>query len=172
MRESKGGPDEEERETWSRRLHDFLEAGRTLLSTRAAILREELGAKGELLARGTIGLVLAAAFAGLALLLFTAWIAVLLSSLLGSPIWGILAAFVLYLVVAGAAGMFGVKALSRVKPFEFPVTSEELRRDWSALTSRGKPNPPPPAAVKGETDLAPPQSPHDDLEARFRAGSE
>jgi Putative Actinobacterial Holin-X, holin superfamily III len=172
MRKGESGPDEVERETWSRRLHGFLEAGRTLLSTRAAILREELGAKGEFLARGLIGLVVAAAFAGLALLLLTAWIAVLLSSLLGSPVWGVLAAFVLYAAVTVTAGMIGVKALSRVKPLDFPVTSEEIRKDWSVLKSSAKPEPPAPGAAQGDTQLAGSQSLHDDLEARFRAGSE
>jgi hypothetical protein len=172
MREGKSGPDRVERETWSRRLHGFLEAGRTLLSTRAAILREELGAKREFLARGLIGLVVAAAFSGLALLLLTAWIAVLLSSLLGSPVLGVLVAFVLYAAVAVTAGMLGVKALSRVKPFDFPVTSEETRKDWSTLKSSAKPEPPGPGAAQGETQLAGSQSLHDDLEARFRAGSE
>jgi len=172
MREGERGPDKVERETWSRRLHGFLEAGRTLLSTRAAILREELGAKGEFLARGTIGLAVAAAFAGLALLLLTAWIAVLLSSLLGSPVWGVLAAFVLYAAVAVTAGMLGIKALSRVKPFDFPVTSEEIRKDWSALKSSAKPEPPAPGTAQGKTELAGSQSLHDDLEERFRAGSE
>jgi hypothetical protein len=172
MREGESGPDRVERETWSRRLRGFLEDGRTLLSTRAAILSEELGAKGEFLGRGLIGLVVAAAFAGLALLLLTAWIAVLLSSLLGSPVWGVLAAFVLYAAVAVTAGMLGAKALSRVKPFDFPVTSEEIRKDWSALKSSAKPEPPAPAAAQGETEIARSQSLHDDLEARFRAGSE
>ena len=172
MREGEGGPGDAQQKTWSRRLHGFLEAGRTLLSTRAAILREELGAKAESLARGTIGLVVAASFAGLALLLLTAWIAVLLSSLLGSPVWGILAAFILYAAVAATAGMLGVKALSRVKPFEFPVTSEEIRKDWSALKSSAKPQRPAPDPGQRETKLVPSQSLHDDLEARFRAGSE
>ena len=172
MTDGRIGLDEEERETWSRRLQDFLEAGRRLLSTRLAILREELGAKGELLARGLAGLFVAAAFAGLALLLFTAWIAVLSSSLLGSPVWGVLVAFVLYAAIAAVAGSFGVKALSRVKPFDFPVTSEEIRKDWSVLKSAASPEPPAPGAARGETEIARSPSVQDDLEERFRAGSE
>ncbi len=172
MREGESGPDKAEREGWSRRLHGFLETGRTLLSTRAALLREELGTKGEFLGRGLIGVVVAVAFAGLALLLLTAWIAVVLSSLLGSPVWGVLVAFVLYAAVAVTAGMLGIKALSRVKPFDFPVTSEEIRKDWSALKSSAKPEPPATGAAQGETELTRSQSLHDDLEARFRAGSE
>jgi hypothetical protein len=172
MRDGEDESDEAQRETWSRRLRGFLEAARRLLSTRAAILREELGAKGALLARGLIGLFLAAAFAGMALLLLTAWIAVALSSLLGSPVWGVLAAFVLYAAVAAAAGLLGTKALSRVKPFDFPVTSEEIRKDWSALRASVKPEPPDPGAEREENELARPHTVRDDLEARFRAGSE
>ena len=172
MRDRESESDEAQPETWSRKLQGFLEAGRRLLSTRAAILREELSAKGALLGRGIAGLVVAAAFAGMALLLFTAWIAVLLSSLLGSPVWGVLAAFVVFAGVAAAAGLLGTKALSRVKPFEFPVTSEEIRKDWSALQSSVKPEPPGPGAEPGEAELARSQALRDDLEERFRAGSE
>ncbi len=172
MRDAESESDEAERETWARRLREYLETGRRLLSTRAAILREELGAKGAFLARGILGLVAAAALAGMALLLLTAWIAVALSSLFGSPVWGVLAAFVLFAAVAAAAGVFGVKALSRVKPFDFPVTSEEIRKDWSALWSSANPQPSGPAAAPEKTELEPSQALRDDLEERFRAGSE
>lgn len=174
MRDGENGSDEAQRETWSRKLQGFLEAGRRLLSTRTAILGEELSAKGALLARGIAGLVVAAAFAGMALLLLTAWIAVLLSSLLHSPVWGVLAAFVLFAGIAAAAGLLGGKALSRVKPFDFPVTSEEIRKDWSALQSSAKPEPPGPGpgAEQEATEAARSQTLRDDLEARFRAGSE
>jgi hypothetical protein len=156
-------------ETWSRRLTDLLEAGKKLLSTRTAILGEELGVKAGILGRGLGGLFLAAAFGGLALLLFTAWIAALFTKLLGGPVAGILAAFVLYLAVAAAAAVYGVKSLSRVKPFEFPATSGELRKDWEALRASAAPEPTP-----GEPSEPPPGSPptEDDLEARYRAGSE
>ena len=172
MSDAEGESDEAQRETWARRLDGFLESGRRLLSTRAAILREELGAKGALLVRGIIGLVAAAALAGMALLLLTAWIAVVLSSLLGSPVWGVLITFVLFAAVAAAAGVFGMKALSRVKPFDFPVTSEEVRKDWNALWSSAKPEPPVPAETQPEAKLSPSQPLRDDLEERFRAGSE
>ena len=171
MRDGESGSDEAQREAWSVRLQGFLEAGRRLFSTRAAIFREELGAKGAFLARGIAGFAAAAAFAGMALLLFTAWIAVVLSSLLG-PVLGVLAAFVLFAGVAAAAGVFATKALSRVRLFDFPVTSEEIRKDWSALQSSVKPQPPVPTAERQEAELAPAQHPRDDLEERFRAGSE
>jgi hypothetical protein len=102
----------------------------------------------------------------------TAWIAVALSSLLGSPVWGVLITFVLFAAVAAAAGVFGMKALSRVKPFDFPVTSEEVRKDWNALWSSAKPEPPVPAETQPEAKLSPSQPLRDDLEERFRAGSE
>ncbi len=170
MRDIGREEDAEERATWVRKIQEYLETGRRLLSTRAAILREELGVKGGFLARGLGGLVAAAAFASMALLLLTAWIAVALSALFGSPVWGVLAAFVLFAAVAAGAGMFGMKALSRVKPFEFPVTSGEIRKDWNALWSSANPEPPGPVEPE-ETKLAPPVL-RDDLEERFRAGSE
>jgi hypothetical protein len=171
MRDVKGsGPAEGPAESWAERITGFLEAGRRLLATRSAIFREELSVKAGFLGRGLAALVLAASFGGLALLLFTAWIAALLTSLLGGPVAGILAAFLLYIVIAGVLGWLGVKALSRVKPAEFPVTGEELRKDWDALRAAASSPPPPPEPVEVS---APPSAPtHDDLEARFRAGSE
>jgi hypothetical protein len=155
-------------ESWSRRFTDLLESGKKLLSTSAAILGEELGVKAGILGRALGGLFLAAAFGGLALLLFTAWIAALFTKLLGGPVAGILAAFVLYLAVAAAAAVYGVKSLSRVKPFEFPATSGELRKDWAALCASAAPEPAP--GEPPEPPASPPAG--DDLEARYRAGSE
>ncbi|HYR45645.1 MAG TPA: phage holin family protein, partial [Thermoanaerobaculia bacterium] len=71
---------------WKEKLRTALEAGRSLFATRAAIFREELAEKGVLLGRGFAGLVLALIFGWLALLLLTAFIAVLLSRLLGSAV--------------------------------------------------------------------------------------
>ena len=134
-----------------------------------------MSAKGALLGRGIAGLVVAAAFAGMALLLFTAWIAVLLSSLLGSPVWGVLAAFLFFAGVAAAAGVLGVKALSRGNLFEFPVTCEEIRKDWRTLCPVPRyPSRPDPGDEPEEAELARShsQAVRDDLEERFRAGSE
>ncbi len=168
----KGEPVEAPPAGWSERLRRFLEAASRLISTRAAILREEMGAKGEALARGVAGLLLGSAFGCLALLLLTAWIAALLSRLLGGPILGILATFVLYLAAAAAAALYGRKALARVKPFEFPVTAGEIRKDWEAVRSSAKRESPPPSP--GQPEVPAPVEPPavDDLEARFRAGSE
>jgi putative superfamily III holin-X len=172
-RSRKGEPAETPPAGWSQRLQRVLEAARRLLATRAAILREEMGAKGEALARAAAGCALAAALGMLSLLLLTAWIAAVFSRLLGGPILGILATFVLYLAVAAAAAVYGSKALGRVKPFEFPVTTGEIRKDWETVRSSAmrEPTPPPPGQTKAEVP-APVEPPMDDLEARFRAGSE
>jgi hypothetical protein len=155
----------------SERLQRLLEAAGRLIATRAAILREEMGAKGEALVRAVAGCALAAFVGGLSLLLLTAWIAAVLSRLLGGPILGILATFVLYLAVAAAAGFYGSKALARVKPFEFPVTAGEIRKDWDAVRFSAMSEPPPQSP--GPSDIPAPMEPTmDDLEARFRAGSE
>ena len=163
--------EEAREETWGRRLHGFFEALGSLLSTRAAIFREELGAKAEAFARALGAFILAAALAWLSLLLLTAGIAVLLSRLFGSPIAGILATFALFAVAAGLAAYLGVKAFSRVN-LEFPVTREEIRKDWEALQSSASPRPPGPSGGEGETFGTAVQLSSDDLEARFRAGSE
>lgn len=158
-------------ETWRQRLSGFFEALRRLFSTRAAIFREELGASAAALGSAIGAFILAAALAWLALLLLTAGIAALLSRLLGGPIAGILATFVLFAAAAGLAAYLGVKALSRVN-FEFPVTREEIRKDWQALQASASPRPPEPSGGEGQTLGAPVQLSSDDLEARFRAGSE
>jgi hypothetical protein len=155
-------------ESWSEKIAGLLATGRRLLATRSAIFKEELSVKAGFFGRGLAALFLAAAFAGLALLLFTAWIAALFTKLLGGPVAGILAAFGLYLVITAIAAILGVKSLSRVQPGEFPVTKEELRKDWAALKTAAKPPPEPPEIP----DPPPPGPVHDDFEARFRVGSE
>lgn len=166
MRDEASRDPDEAGESWSERLRGLFEAGRRLVSTRTAIFGEELGVKAGVLARAFAALSLAAAFAGLALLLFTAWIAALLSRLLGGPVAGILAAFGLYIAVAAVAAILGIKALSRVKPLEFPVTAGELQKDWAALRASAGPEPP------AEILEPPPPAAGDDLESRFRVGSE
>ena len=136
-----------------------------------AIFREELGAKTAAIGRAAVAFFLAATFAWLALLLLTAGIAALLSRLLGGPILGILATFVIFAAAAGLAGYLGAKALSRGNLLEFPVTSEEIRKDWRTVTRSAVPAPPPSDGGEGAgVPAAPPAS--DDLEARFRVGSE
>lgn len=175
---------EADAETLWRKLGGLLEAGRRLLSTRASLLREELEVKAGFLGKGCAGLSLAAAFVFLALLLFTAFIAALFTSLLGGPVAGIAAAFGLHVLIAAVIGYIGVRHMSRVKPFEFPVTSEEVRKDMAALKAAASPEPPAqppseklPVPVPAPGEPPPPADPRgtpsaEDLEARFRAGSE
>ena len=153
---------------WRERLAAGWEALSSLVATRLAIFQQELSEKTGFLAKGVAGVLLGLLFGWLAVLLFTALVAALFALLFGHVWAGILAAFVLYLLVAGGAVAFGVKTLSRVRPFHFPATSEELRKDFSALRRSTSP---PEAAIPPA--YAPPAMavPVDDLEERFRAGS-
>lgn len=169
---------------WRERLDAIHRAGRALLATRAEIFREELAEKGSLLGKGLAGISLALAFAGLSLVLLTALVAAILAKILGGPIAGIGAALVLYLLITAAAALFGVKRLGRVKPLEFPATKEDLRRDLEAF--RKEPSESEEASVSSEplaveSEAATSrevavgsaaQAIDDDLEDRFRAGSE
>ena len=163
--------DEGPEPTWGQRLRDFFEALADLLSTRAAIFREELGAKAGSLGRAAVAFFFAAAFSWLSLLLLTAGIAALLSHLLGSAIAGIFVTFVLYAAAAGLAAYLGVKTVSRVD-FEFPVTGEEIRKDWQAIVHPAGPEESGPAGPEGGATTPPGHASADDLETRFRAGSE
>lgn len=155
---------------WKRSVRERLgalsRAVASLVGTRIAILREELGAKARFLARAGIGLTLALALAGLALLLGTALVAVLLARLLESAVAGLFAALLLYLAAAAVAGLYGWRALLRVRPLDFPVTADEIRKDWQAAA--------PSAGLEGEDSESDDESGEDieDLAERFRAGSE
>lgn len=118
---------------WKERLGAVRRAAAALAATRKEIFREELAEKGSLFAKAAVGLGLAAAFGIFALLLLTALVAALFARLLGGPIAGITAALVLYLVVAGLAGFFGGRSLSRVRPFAFPATRDEIQKDLDAV---------------------------------------
>jgi hypothetical protein len=146
-------------------------ASRSLGRTRLAIFREELSGKAAFAARGLAGVALAGALGVGALLLFAALVAALFARLFGSTVLGILAALVLYAALCAAAGWFGWKAISRVRPGEFPATAEELGRDWEAIRSSLVPEEEP------EDDLQPEGGPPDeeeieDLEKRLRGGGE
>lgn len=119
--------------SWKERLGAVRRAAAALAATRKEIFREELAEKGSLFAKAAVGLALAAAFGILALLLLTALVAALFARILGGPIAGITAALVLYLVVAGLAGFFGGRSLSRVRPFAFPATRDEIQKDLDAV---------------------------------------
>ena len=164
-------PEEVAEETWPQRVRAFFESLGGLLSTRAEILKEELRAKGVALGQAAVAFLLAAAFALLALLLLTAGLAALLSRLFGSPVAGILVTFLLFAAAAGLAAYLGVKALARGNLLGFPVTAEEIRKDWKVVTRSTTPEPPGPDGAEGAVIATGPSVP-DDIEARFRTGSE
>ena len=159
-------PGEEDERGWRDRFGEVAAAGRTLLATRLAILREELSGKAALAARGLVAAVIAAALGIGALLLLAALLAALLAGLLKSVVLGILAAVVLYGVGAVVAAWFGWKALTRVRPLEFPAVTEELARDWKAVAASVSSEP------ESDSEDEGPDEPIDDLEERFRAGAE
>lgn len=148
---------------WKERLEDLREAAGALLGTRTAIFREELALKIRHFVKAAIGLGLAWAFLLLALFVFTAFLAALLSRFFGSVLIGILAVFVLYAAAAATAGVIGWRALSRVRIHDFPLTRVELRKDWEAVETSWK--------KKEEEDEESAQE-ETNLEARFRTGSE
>jgi uncharacterized membrane protein YqjE len=163
---------------WSDRLLQIVEAAQSLVATRLAIFEEEAGAKARLVGKGLAFLSVAAAFAFGATLLLAALLAALLAQLFGNVALGILGAGVLYAAGAAAAGYVAWKALSEVKPTEFPATSRELARDADAIRAALAQDPDPEEGPSPDDD-----SPEDDvagdsegeirdLEARLRAGME
>jgi hypothetical protein len=161
---------------WRERLWAVGAAAGRLLQTRKAIFQEELSEKGGLLGKAFAGLFIALLFATLAGLLLTALLAAVLSRLLGGPILGILATFVLYVGVAALVGWLAVKKLSGVRPFEFPATGREIDRDLDAvkraagvgLPREEEPEPPPGGGTdegEGAEEAA------EDIEARLREGA-
>lgn len=155
---------------WKRSVRERLgalsRAAASLVETRIAILREELGAKTRLMVRATIGLTLAVALAGLALLMAMALATALLARVFGSVVTGLSAALVLAIAAAAVAGLYGWRALSRVQPMDFPLTAGEIRKDWQAAAS---------SAGLGDEDSesdGPEGEEIEDLAERFRAGSE
>lgn len=163
------GPGEDEERGWRDRLGEVSAAGRALLGTRLAILKEELSVKAVLAARGLAVIVVAGALAVGALLLAAALLAAVLAKLTNSVVLGILAAVVLYAAGAIAAAWYGWKTLSRVRPFEFPAASEEVARDVRAIVATLAPEPEADddefAGSEDETAVA-------EMEERLRAGTE
>jgi uncharacterized membrane protein YqjE len=161
---------------WKERIGAVRRAAAALLGTRAEIFREELSEKGSLLAKAAIGLALAAVFGVLAFLLLTALVAALFSRLLGGPIAGITAALVLHVLIAAAAAILGSRTLSRVRPFAFPATEDEMRKDLDALKGPASSD----ALAAERASVAPGDEEGDEdvheemneIEDRFRAGSE
>jgi uncharacterized membrane protein YqjE len=180
--EDEPGPD------WKERLGAAKRAAKALLATRAAIFREEIAQKGADLGKAALWLSLGVAFALLSLVLLAALSAAVLIRLLGGPIAGLAGAFFLYLLIAGAVGYLGMRALSRVRPFDFPVTRDEVAKDLEAIREEPEVADEGPASDEAlaaerasitgeeddlEEDVVEEQVIEDsDLEQRFRAGSE
>ena len=128
-------PGEEEGDTWRDRLSRAWQAAEALLSTRLQIFGAEAAEKAAWAGKGVLGLGIAAAFGFGATLLLAALLAALFAQLFDNVVLGILAATVLYAAGAAVAGMVGLKALKKVQPTKFPATTEELSRDWSAISA-------------------------------------
>lgn len=162
---------------WKERLGAVRRAASALLATRREIFREELSEKGSLLAKAGVGLALSAVFGVLAFLLLTALVAALFSRLFGGPIAGITAALVLYVLIAAVAAILGGRTLSRVRPFVFPATRDEIRKDLDAVKGSASSD----ALAAERASIRPGDEEGDDehvheevseIEDRFRAGSE
>jgi uncharacterized membrane protein YqjE len=160
---------EEDQPSWRDRIAGLWGASQALLLTRLAIFREELSEKAVFAAKGIVAVAIAGVVGAGALLLLAALIAAAFAALFHNAVLGILAAFVLYGVLAAAAAVIGWKALTRVRPFDFRATREELARDLRAVRAATAPEPPEAAAdaraVPTEEDVA-------GIEERFRAGAE
>jgi hypothetical protein len=161
---------------WRERIWAVGAAAGRLFQTRKAIFQEELSEKGSFLGKAFAGLFIALLFATLAGLLLTALLAAVLSRLLGGPILGILATFVLYVGVAALVGWLAIKKLSGVRPFEFPATGREIDRDLDAvkraagvgLPRTEEPEPPPGGGIDEREDV---EEAAEEIEARLREGA-
>ena len=125
--------------------------------------REELAGPRRVFTVGVAGAAVAVLFGSIALLLLAATIAVLLARLFDSPLAGVAVAFLLYAVIAAVGGGLAARSLSRVRPFDFPVTAGEVKRDLASLREAAAPPPREPLQ-----DMPPER----DVERRFREGSE
>jgi hypothetical protein len=93
--------------------------------------------------------------------------------------FGILGALCLYAAGAGAAVVAAGRWLQRVRPMDFPASSEELRRDWRAVSESWRTED---EAERVPEDMVPPRppdapgTPREDrvanLEHRLPAGAE
>jgi uncharacterized membrane protein YqjE len=170
-------PGEEEERSWGERIRVVADAWSALVQTRVAIFREELTAKAMLLLKGVVAAVIGLGLAIGALLLLAALLVAVLAHWFGSVGFGILGALVLYAAGAGAAVVAAGKWLQRIKPMDFPASSEELRRDWRAVSEswRMEDEAPPEGVVPPRPPDAlgtPREDRVENLEDRFRAGAE
>jgi uncharacterized membrane protein YqjE len=166
MAEMEAREETDTRRGFSQRVAAAREKATALAATRAAMFREELADKGASVAKAVAGFAAAAFFGSLALLLATALLAALLSSLFNSAIAGVAATLVLYLAIAAIGGIFGWRALVRVQPLDFPATGAAIAGDFDALATAA-------AAPEEDDDLEDDEDDdEDDLEERFRERSE
>jgi uncharacterized membrane protein YqjE len=167
MAEMEAREETDSRRSFSQRVNAAREKAAALAATRATMFREELADKGASAAKAVAGFAAAAFFGSLALLLLTALLAALLSSLFHSAIAGVGATLVLYLAVAACGAILGWRALERVRPLDFPATGAALAGDFDALaTAAAAPEDDEDGFENGE------ENDEDDLEERFREGSE
>jgi Putative Actinobacterial Holin-X, holin superfamily III len=164
-------PEEEEARTWADRATGLAASAQALLSTRLAIFREEISVKAALVGRGLAATALAVALGVGALLLLAALLAAIFANLFGSVSLGILAATLIYAAGAGFAGLFAWKALSRVRPDEFPATGRELERDWQAIRDALAAEPEDEATAEA-SGPEPDEAEVEHLEARLRGGGD
>jgi hypothetical protein len=178
-------PGEEDERSWTERIGVVADAGSALFRTRLAIFREEFAAKTILLARGVAAIMIGFGLAVGAMLLLAALLAAVLAHWFGSVALGILAAFVVYGAGAAFAVTAAIRSLRSIKPTEFPVSTEELRRDWNALSDSFSPAAETGPSETGSPEAAlvvpsrPPETPGvireervENLEDRYRAGAE
>lgn len=160
-------PEEEGARSWADRAAGVAGSARSLLATRLSIFEEEFSAKAALVGKGLGAVAVAAALGVGALLLLAALLAAILAQLFGSVPLGILAAMVIYAGGAALAGRAGWKALSAVKPGDFPVTRRELGKDWDAIRESLTAEPGPEDEPEAES-VEPDDGEVEALEARLR----
>ncbi len=160
----------EEARSFGDRVAAAANATASLARTRLAIFKEELSVKAALAGKGMAAAAAAGALAVAMILMLGALLVALFAALFHSLILGILAALVLYGVAAGVLGWMAWKALSQVKPDDFPVTSAEIEKDFAAMRSALEAD-----DLPDDDDFVPPEPDSgqvEDLERRLRAGAE
>lgn len=165
-------PGEEEEQGLRDRVAAALSALRALGAARLALFREELSQKAAFAGRATVALFFAAALGVGALLLFAAFLTAVFAKLLGSVALGILATLILYAAAGAVAGSYGWRLLKQVEPSDFRATREELSKDWAAVQgSLGLDEDA--AGFEGADEVDEKRRQDvEDLQERFRAGSE
>jgi len=159
----------EETRSFGDRVAAAANATASLARTRLAIFKEELSVKAALAGKGLVAAAAAGALAVAMILMLGALLVAVFAALFHSLILGILAALVVYGAAAGVLGWMAWKALSQVKPDEFPVTSAEMAKDVAAVRSAFEDEAP------DDDDFVPPEPDSgqvEDLERRLRAGAE